>query len=256
MRPADVVDGHPALTLQLVYAIATYAQLKDWNLKPPPLEAGSSDGSRPLTRRVLNWRCLRDALVAFTAPRVASCGEILTVPAAASGGASSGGGLKVLPDLGPCLMDGRVLLALMHATDPQQCPYDPLGSPAANAGSGSGLGSGLGLEDNRSSAERFERNRRRAFARANHVFGVPPLLSDAAQSPLPDAASRGSVGGGGAVGGVGLESAGVAFRFEHLGMLYLSELCARLGKATAVSKDAAAVAALAQQLDAASRRER
>ena len=78
-------------------------------------------------------------------------------------------------------------------------------------------------------AELFERNRRRAFTRANHFFGAPPLLSEGGGGggggdgdPYAE-----SYGGGGrefssSVGqGVGSESAAVAFRFEHLGMLYV-----------------------------------
>jgi hypothetical protein len=33
--------------------------------------------------------------------------------------------VRVLPDLGPSLIDGRVLLALLHSADPVECPYDP-----------------------------------------------------------------------------------------------------------------------------------
>ena len=36
-------------------------------------------------------------------------------------------GKRVLPDLGPSLLDGRVLLALLNSADPEACPYDPLG---------------------------------------------------------------------------------------------------------------------------------
>ena len=159
-------------------------------------------------------------------------------------------------------MDGKVLLALMHATDPQECPYDPL-NLMSESGSASASGGNSGAtEDLRTPSERSERNRRRAFSRANHVFGVPPLLSDADSSsdshpPYSSSAAAAAHGGGSLmVRGVGLESAAVAFRFEHLGMLYLSELCIRLGRSTAMSKDASAVITLTQQLEAAMRRER
>ena len=270
VRPADIVDGHPALTLQLIYAIATFAQLKEWGLKPPPaLPSGGGHGNssgRPLSRRLLNWRCLRDALLGFIGPRVSGHDDIPTVPLTnpnLTSTMSDAPALKSLPDLGPCLMDGKVLLALMHATDPQQCPYDPLdlaseggvGDSSSGAGGGGG-GGGSAMEDTRSPSERSERNRRRAFSRANHVFGVPPLLSDADSSDSKPRSSAVQGGGAAMVRGVGLESAAVAFRFEHLGMLYLSELCIRLGRSTAVSKDARAVVALTQQLEAATRRER
>ena len=167
------------MVLQLCYAIATFAALKDWAIRPPPTLPAAPGLPHPPGRRLANWLALREALLKFVSPRVATHDDIPTVPieealrggkrqggksggagtgagtgAGSSSSSSSGGGSggnkdgsknggrdggrsggedggkdgsfgvgeRSLPDLGPSLVDGKVLLALLHSADPFNCP--------------------------------------------------------------------------------------------------------------------------------------
>eukprot|EP00615_Pteridomonas_danica_P014659 CAMPEP_0114378908 /NCGR_PEP_ID=MMETSP0102-20121206/1918_1 /TAXON_ID=38822 ORGANISM="Pteridomonas danica, Strain PT" /NCGR_SAMPLE_ID=MMETSP0102 /ASSEMBLY_ACC=CAM_ASM_000212 /LENGTH=109 /DNA_ID=CAMNT_0001533857 /DNA_START=162 /DNA_END=487 /DNA_ORIENTATION=- len=91
--------------------------------------------------------------------------------------------------------------------------------------------------------EEVEAIRRNAFIRANVIFGCPPILSDGSADESRDR-------------GIGSESAPIAFRFESLGMIYLSELCLRISRCSEECRDASLVATLTAQLDASVKRER
>jgi hypothetical protein len=211
VRPADIVDGNPSCTLQLIYAIAVYTSLtKDWGVKLPNLPESlislqppsASTAGVPLTcgRRLVNWTSLRKVLLDFVAPRLRFCTDI---PKNSEGH---------LLDLGPSLIDGKVILALLHHAHPKDCPYDPYPNseedsdmPTPTASSSSSMLSSKkkknqkkeveeGGEEDWSgthvkssphkglkkdlTCEEVENIRRNAFTRANVLLGCPPLLSD------------------------------------------------------------------------------
>jgi hypothetical protein len=51
------------MTLQLVHAVVVFAALLDWGLRPPPLAAPAVGHPAPLTRRLANWKALRETLL-------------------------------------------------------------------------------------------------------------------------------------------------------------------------------------------------
>lgn len=137
----------------------------------------------------MNWSALRQLLVDFISPRLRFSTDILNNNDSNNNG--------VISDLGPSLIDGKVILALLHHASPKECPYDPYPEEWANSPNSSkskagkedkskmdlsltissgGRGSKKSKKD--LTCEEAEAIRRTAFTRANVLFGCPPILSD------------------------------------------------------------------------------
>lgn len=135
-------------------------------------------------RRLVNWSTLRSLLVDFVSPRLRFATDI---PKTNEGN---------VVDLGPSLIDGKIILALLHHASPKTCPYDPF--PEDWATSSSNSPTAATNQSNKSkkqseeldqftmkpdkrkdlTCEQVETIRRTAFTRANVLFGCPPILSD------------------------------------------------------------------------------
>ena len=135
--PEDIVDGNPRMILQVVYAVVNFALLQDWGLSPPQLlgacrsDSGGDNNSSAFrktsslsqlfeTRRLENWRCLYKVLISFVSSRICYFPDIELASSRSSSSSSSDEGRisagkeeRFLKDLGPSLIDGKVLLALL-----------------------------------------------------------------------------------------------------------------------------------------------